>query len=218
MPKPRLSVSKQCEECGVANPVAIRSCNACGADFYMSSLDKSDGSPGEADGAPSTPGGSERRKSGRVKREAHYYDALDFDTKRRGDKFIAGGPLTPTRSKRSSLSDKIPYRSPKMARHDDSDTTPKRGRPRGPHGRATLTWKKGQEDDDYNIHDKRRKKKKHTKDTKDTKDRDSENTEESVMDAFEDLPPEKSLQCQVSLAEINRKLIGVMFRGSYVDL
>ena len=212
-PKPRLSVSKQCEECGVPNPVAIRSCNACGADFYMSSLDKSDGgSPGEGDGqAPSTPGGSERRKSGRVKREAHYYDALDFDTKRRGDKFIGAGPLTPTRPKRSSISDKIPYRSPKMARHDDSDTLPQRGRPRK-HGRATLTWKKGQEDDDYSIHDKRRKKKKHAKDPKDTKDRDSENTDELISDVFEDLPPEKSLQCQVSLAEINRKLIGVMFR------
>ena len=63
--------------------------------------------------------------------------------------------------------------------------------------------------------------KKHTKDTKDTKDRDSENTEELVMDTSGDLPPEKSLQGEVSVREIkelkrlqerNKKLTNVQKR------
>ena len=132
-PKPRsLSVSKQCEECGGPNPVACKSCNACGADFYSSSLDKSD-SPGEpsevGSDAPSTPS-SERRRSERVRREKpDYYDALEFETKRRADKFTGSGPMTPTRGKRGA-SEKIPYKSPRMPRSDDGHDTPQRGRPR----------------------------------------------------------------------------------------
>merc|ERR1712018_1031578 len=157
-PKPRsLSVSKQCEECGGPNPVACKSCNACGADFYSSSLDKSDspGEPSECSDAPSTPS-SERRRSERVRREKpDYYDALEFETKRRADKFTgpgggAGGssaglgPMTPTRAKRGAS---MAYKSPRMPRNDDFDT-PQRGRPRKHTGRATLTWKKGQDEDD----------------------------------------------------------------------
>ena len=164
---------------------------------------------------PSTPS-SERRRSERVKREKpDYYDALDFDTKRRADKFtIVGGSLTPTRPRRS-VSDKIPYRSPRMARYEDGQdaSLPQRGRPRK-HGRATM-WKKGQEDDEYYVNDRRRKKKKHSlKDQKENigKDRDSSGNdpEELFLEAMDELAPEKSLQCQVSLAEINRRLAGVI--------
>lgn len=196
--------------------------NACGADFYNSSLDKSD-SPGEPGGdsvsdAPSTPSSELRRRSERVRREKpDYYDALDFDTKRRSDKYsvlsASGSPSTPTRGKRS---DKIPYKSPRGMQ----ESTPKRGRPR--------IWKKGQDDDDYvdprssiSISDKRKKKKKHLMrdsdsergagPSKDCSSRDSFNDpEEDLSMAIDDLPPEKSLQCQVSLAEINRKLGVVM--------
>ena len=157
-PKPTrsLSVSKQCDECGGPNPVACKSCTACGADFYNSSLDKSD-SPGDPNGdlvsdTPSTPG-SERRRSERVRREKpDYYDALDFDTKRRNEKFPAGtGPSTPSRLRRS---DKIPYKSPRISRNADGVSTPQRGRPR--------KWKKGLDDEDYDqVRNKRKKKKKH---------------------------------------------------------
>lgn len=101
------------------------------------------------------------------------------------------------------------------------ETTPQRGRPR--------KWKKGLDDDDYvdprssiSISDKRKKKKKHLmKDldsssqgagpSKDCSSRDSVNDpEEDLTMAIDELPPEKSLQCQVSLAEINRKLGVVM--------
>lgn len=66
--------------------------------------------------APSTPG-SERRRSERVRREKpDYYDALEFDTKRRGDK-VPVGLVTPTRAKRS---DKIPYKSPRTPKNLDA--------------------------------------------------------------------------------------------------
>jgi hypothetical protein len=89
-----------------------------------------------------------------------------------------------------------------------------RGRPRK-HGRATLTWKKGQDDDDdeRHPHDKRNRKRKH-RDNKDSigsiKEDSGNDPEEDFTGIFDDLPPEKSLQCQVSLAEINRKLGIVM--------
>jgi len=216
-PKPRsLSVSKQCEECSHPNPVAIRSCNACGADFFADSPEE----PSEVGSdTPSTPS-SERRRSERVRREKpDYYDALDFDTKRRADKFTIGaGPLTPTRPKRS-VSDKIPYKSPRLSRYEEASghDTPQRGRPRKD-GRATM-WKKGQEDgEEYYVQNRRRKKKqkhglcdKEQKENAGNKDRDSVNDpEELFVEAMDELPPEKSLQCQVSLAEINRRLTGVI--------
>ena len=187
----------------------------CGADFFADSPEE----PSEVGSdTPSTPS-SERRRSERVRREKpDYYDALDFDTKRRADKFtIGGGALTPTRPKRS-VSDKIPYKSPRLSRYDEATghDTPQRGRPRKD-GRATM-WKKGQEDEEYYVQKRRRKKKqKHglcdreQKENAGNKDRDSVNDpEELFVEAMDELPPEKSLQCQVSLAEINRRLTGVI--------
>jgi len=203
-PKPRsLSVSKQCEECGGPNPVACKTCNGCGADFYSSSLDKSD-SPGEpsevVSDAPSTPG-SERRRSERVRREKpDYYDALEFDTKRRGDK-VPVGLVTPTRAKRS---DKIPYKSPRTPKNLDASGILKRGRPR--------KWKKGQLVDVKELKEKKKKKKlKEMLKEGQNESKDSvQDPEEEMKTAMDDLPSEKILQCKVSLAEINRKLGVVM--------
>ena len=188
----------------------------CGADFYNSSIEKAD-SPGDpSDAEPGTPG-SERRKSGRVRRDKpDYYDALDFDTKRGGkfDKIT-----TPTRPKRLA-SDKIPYKLPKF--REDGHKGAHRGRPRkhpqGSSSRATLTWKTSRRHDDYDdeIRDKKKKKRKHHKENKDLTNikegsRDSMNDpEEEMTTAMDELPPEKTLQCKVSLAEINRKLGVVM--------
>lgn len=80
-------------------------------------------------------------------------------------------------------------------------------------------WKKGQEDgEEYYVQNRRRKKKqkhglcdKEQKENAGNKDRDSVNDpEELFVEAMDELPPEKSLQCQVSLAEINRRLTGVI--------
>lgn len=254
-PKPRsLSVSKQCEECAAANPVACKTCTACGADFYVD-RDKSVESPGDpsidGDGTPTTPG-SERRRSERVRREKpDYYDALEFETKRirqqasvdkdktfgssgsssagsaGGAANLSGG--TPTRPKRSAAekAEKI-GRSPRTPRSSlgehGEEREERRGRPRKHgSGRATLTWKKGQDDDD-DDRDKRKRKRKQRENINSASlgggsgssggaaggggaGQPDPEEEGNIMD---ELPPEKSLQCQVSLAEINRKLGIVM--------
>ena len=247
-PKPRtLSVSKQCEECGGSSPVACKSCKTdyqfiiiiilkffiffkktcqflsgtvCGADFYNSSLDKADspGVPSETGSdAPSTPS-SERRTTRRRDKKPDYYNALDFDARRR-EKYVSGGGLgTPTRPKRL-VSDKIPYR-PARFKEDGGvhgHEGPHRGRPRK-HPPTLLKRKKSRQDDD-DDHDwgkKKKKRKHHHKENKDCSNikegsRDSkEEEEEELTAAMDDLPPEKTLQCQVGLAEINRKLGVVM--------
>lgn len=204
-PKQRTgSVSKQCEECGGANPVACKICTACGADFYATANDKAS-SPEELAG-PLDASTTERRRSERVKREKpDYYDALEFDNKRKSTN-------TPTRAKRDKFSGGS-GRSPKVRLDDDTDSSSSRGGHRsngkrgGKHqsttgGRATLTWKKGQDDDDDEKEKRKRKRK---------RDRDSEDDLLHIMD---ELPTEKTLQCQVSLAEINRKLSAVMYQPS----
>lgn len=115
------------------------------------------------------------------------------------------GLSSPRGGKRS---DKIPYKRTPRSSHSDGDA-PQRGRPR--------KWKKGHDDDDDELHEKRKKKKKHhLKDDmpprhKESSSRDSVNDPEEEMTlVMDDLPPEKSLQCQVSLAEINRRLGVVM--------
>merc|ERR1711874_668768 len=124
-PKPRtLSVSKQCEECGGSSPVACKSCTVCGADFYNSSLDKADspGVPSETGSdAPSTPS-SERRTTRRRDKKPDYYNALDFDARRR-EKYVSGGVElgTPNRPKRLA-SDKIPYRPAKFKEAGQENT------------------------------------------------------------------------------------------------
>lgn len=207
-PKQRTgSVSKQCEECGGANPVACKICTACGADFYASANDKAS-SPEESSGLldPNTTG--ERRRSERVKRERpDYYDALEFDNKRKNN-------TTPTRQ--GSKREKFPGsgtsgRSPKVRLDDDTDSCSSKGGHRttssgkrgSKHqtttaGRATLTWKKGQDEDEDEKEKRKRKRK---------RDGDSE---DDLLHILDELPTEKSLQCQVSLAEINRKLGAVM--------
>jgi len=225
-PKPRtLSVSKQCEECGGSSPVACKSCTVCGADFYNSSLDKADspGVPSETGSdAPSTPS-SERRTTRRRDKKPDYYNALDFDARRR-EKYVSGAGLgTPTRPKRLA-SDKIPYR-PARFKEDGGvhgHEGPHRGRPRK-HPPTLLKRKKSRQDDD-DDHDwgkKKKKRKHHHKENKDCSNikegsRDSkEEEEEELTAAMDDLPPEKTLQCQVGLAEINRRLGVVMCQPSW---
>jgi len=207
-PKPRsLSVSKQCEDCGSANPVACKTCTACGADFYSSSLDKSDspGEPGSSEvvsDTPSTPSSDRRRSQRGGGKKPDYYDALEFETKRKP----GVGPATPTRKARSSGFDKIPYKSPRTSRQNSDgghETTPQRGRPR-----KTM----------LDVRDKRNKKKKLIKEIcEGGANSQKENSRESVNDpeeemttVMDDLPPEKSLKLKVSLAEINRRLGGVI--------
>ncbi|CAB4066973.1 unnamed protein product [Lepeophtheirus salmonis] len=74
----------------------------------------------------------------------------------------------------------------------------KQGSPKKTHHRATLTWKKT---GDEEVDEKDKKKRKRSR------QRDSELSEE--------LPPEKTLQCKVGLAEINRKLGGVMCQPGF---
>ena len=77
-----------------------KSGTACGADFYATANDKAS-SPEEASSAfdAST---SERRRSERVKREKpDYYDALEFDNKRKTT--TTSTTSTPTRIKRDKL-------------------------------------------------------------------------------------------------------------------
>ena len=142
-------------------------------------------------------------RSERVRREKpDYYDALKF----------GGGPSP--RPKRC-LSEKIPYRSAKFKEEYGEAVT--RGRPRK-HGKTSIiNWKKGRHnDDDDDEYREKKKKKKHHRENKHCSNikegsRDSMN-EEDEMTTMEELPSEKILQCQVSLAEINRKLGVVMFQ------
>merc|ERR1711935_1134899 len=203
-PKPRsLSVSKQCEDCGSANPVACKSCTACGADFYSSSLDKSD-SPDHGSDAPNTPNSDRRRSSRGGGKKPDYYDALEFEkpigTKRKGS-----GPTTPTRTTKrlTGFEDKIPYKSPKIKRQhsEGGSETPQRGRPR-----KTM----------LDVRDKRNKKKRLIKELSEEKKESSRESihdpEEEMTTVMDDLPPEKCLKLKVSLAEINRKLGVVMWQ------
>ena len=118
-----------------------------------------------------------------------YYDALDYENKRK---------TTPTRGTRREKSEsRSSGRTPKS--RDGSDP-PKPGRGRPP-GRATLTWKKGKgQDDDEDERDRRRRK----------RPRNNEHDEDVHM--MDDLSPEKSIQCRVSLSEINRKMGFVMMQ------
>ena len=78
---------------------------ACGADFYSSSLDKSD-SP-EAVSDANTPSSARRSQRGGGKKP-DYYDALEIDTKRKRPGL---GPSTPTRTgKRFAGKEKIFFR------------------------------------------------------------------------------------------------------------
>ena len=83
-----------------------------------------------------------------------------------------------------------------------------------------LKRKKSRQDDDDDDHDwgkKKKKRKHHHKENKDcsnikegSRDSNDPEAEEELTAAMDDLPPEKTLQCQVGLAEINRKLGVVM--------
>ena len=153
-----------------------------------SSSDRAGDSP-----EPESPSG--RRRSGRVKREKpDYFDALDFETapKPRGQ----GTPGRP------SASASQPSPKAKTAAASDQSGKPARGRPpkasSSSTGRATLTWKKGA-DDEEDERDRRRRKRPRPGDP---------DADECHM--MEEVTTEKSLQCRVSLAEINRKLGVVM--------
>ena len=108
--------------CGLPGPLGV------GGDF----LD--DGGGAEVSG--------ERRRSERVKREKpDYYDALDYENKRK---------TTPTRAKRERLGGGPGTPTGRSPRFKD-DLQPRGPTGRGPgrppsassSGRATLTWKKG---------------------------------------------------------------------------
>jgi len=198
-PKPRtLSVSKQCEDCGSPNPVACKSCTACGADFYSSSIDKSDspGDQGEFD-APDTPNRRSQRGGGK---KPDYYDALELDPKRK-----RGGPSTPTRTGKrlEGFGDKVPYKSPRTPKHQKGggSKTPQRGRPR----KSML-----------DVRDKKNKKKKMNKEISEEKKESSrepiKDPEKEMNKVMDDLSPEKCLKLKVSLAAINRTLGVVMFQ------
>lgn len=198
-----LSVSKQCEDCGSPNPVACKSCTACGADFYSSSLDKSD-SPEAGSDASNTPSSARRSRGGGGKKP-DYYDALEFDTKRKRPGL---GPSTPTRTGKrfAGMGDKIPYKSPRTPKHHEGgrqEGTPQRGRPR----KGTM----------LDVRDKKRQKKKLIKELAELERKESsreslQDPEEEMSTYMDDLPPEKCLKLKVSLAEMNRVLGVVMFQ------
>ena len=176
---------------------------ACGADFYSSSLDKSD-SPDHGSDAPNTPNSDRRRSSRGGGKKPDYYDALEFEkpigTKRKGS-----GPTTPTRTTKrlTGFEDKIPYKSPRIKRQhsEGGSETPQRGRPR-----KTM----------LDVRDKRNKKKRLIKEISEEKKESSRESihdpEEEMTTVMDDLPPEKCLKLKVSLAEINRKLGVVMWQ------
>lgn len=195
----------------VSNSVSFPG-TSCGADFFSNAGDKAD-SPQDAGGgdADSFSGGGERRRSERVKREKpDYYDALDFENKRK---------TTPTRPRRERAAtgsspsggggepgERSAHAKSPRVREDRPEKHHKSGRGRGgggagsATGRATLTWKKGKagHDDDDDERDRRRRK----------RPRNREDDESVHM--MDDLSSEKGLQCRVTLAEINRKLGVVM--------
>ncbi|XP_023339400.1 uncharacterized protein LOC111709737 [Eurytemora carolleeae] len=129
----------------------------------------------------------ERRRSVRAKRDKpDYYDALDYESKRQ---------KTP-RSEKKKIS--LPTRasvegSGKMKRYPVAPQNT---------GRATLTWRKGEEEDTG-------KKKKQKPGAQAPK---KEDTEEVGEPTLEEIPQDKVFPCAVSLAEINRKLGLVMWK------
>lgn len=134
----------------------------------------------------------ERRRSVRAKRDKpDYYDALDYESKRqktpRSEKKKVGAPSSSSSSPRTQVPGKM-RRFPVPAQVQSQ-------------GRATLTWKKGEEDDTA----KKKTKKLNVMGRK-------EETEEVGEPVLEEIPAEKVFPCAVSLAEINRKLGIVMWK------
>ena len=131
----------------------------------------------------------EKRRSVRAKRDKpDYYDALDYDSKRA--KAIKSSGNTPKRGPPGAMGSRVSPNS-KVRRQVGYSSYQQQTR-------ATLTWKK--EDDEEGA--KKKGKKPNGK-----KDEGEEN-----YDYIEDIPQEKVFSCAVSLAEINRKLGVVMWK------
>ena len=80
------------------------------------------------------------------------------------------------------------------------------------HSRATLTWKKGGAREEEAAAAEVAYKKKGKRSTAGQPPVRKEEVEEAAEPTLEDIPPEKTFTCAVTLAEINRKLGVVMWK------
>jgi len=198
MPKgSKAGVRKECDACSEQIPVACKTCPLCNHELIP---ERKDGD-GNVSGTEVITSYSddigdiesdkiEKRRSVRAKRDKpDYYDALDYDSKRA--KAIKGGGTTPRRGTLGAFGSRISP-SGKVRRQVGYSSFQQQTR-------ATLTWKK---EDDEDLAKKKGKKPNGTK-----KDEGEEN-----YDYIDEIPPEKVFSCAVSLAEINRKLGVVMWK------
>ena len=175
-------------------PVACKTCPLCGHDLITEKKDPDLSIIGDFAGLEESIGDMdsdkvEKRRSVRAKRDKpDYYDALDYDSKRA--KAIKASGNTPKRGPPGALGSRVSPNS-KVRRQVGYSSYQQQTR-------ATLTWKK--EDDEEGA--KKKGKKPNGK-----KDEGEDN-----YDYIEDIPQEKVFSCAVSLAEINRKLGVVMWK------
>jgi len=198
MPKgSKAGVRKECDACSEQIPVACKTCPLCNHELIPERKDGDGNVTGtEVITSYSDDIGDiesdkiEKRRSVRAKRDKpDYYDALDYDSKRA--KAIKGGGTTPRRGTLGAFGSRISP-SGKVRRQVGYSSFQQQTR-------ATLTWKK---EDDEDLAKKKGKKPNGTK-----KDEGEEN-----YDYIDEIPPEKVFSCAVSLAEINRKLGVVMWK------
>ena len=188
---------KECDACSEQIPVACKTCPLCNHELIPERKDGDGNVTGtEVITSYSDDIGDiesdkiEKRRSVRAKRDKpDYYDALDYDSKRA--KAIKGGGTTPRRGTLGAFGSRISP-SGKVRRQVGYSSFQQQTR-------ATLTWKK---EDDEDLAKKKGKKPNGTK-----KDEGEEN-----YDYIDEIPPEKVFSCAVSLAEINRKLGVVMWK------
>ena len=188
---------KECDACSEQIPVACKTCPLCNHELIPERKDGDGNVTGtEVITSYSDDIGDiesdkiEKRRSVRAKRDKpDYYDALDYDSKRA--KAIKGGGTTPRRGTLGAFGSRISP-SGKVRRQVGYSSFQQQTR-------ATLTWKK---EDDEDLAKKKGKKPNGTK-----KDEGEEN-----YDYIDEIPPENVFSCAVSLAEINRKLGVVMWK------
>lgn len=202
MPKCKGGVRKECESCDQQIPVACKTCPECSHELIPEKDKKEEGSPDTSE-VDSNTDQVERRRSVRAKRDKpDYYDALDYESKRQ---------KTPKSEKKRGSG--YPLRSPSAAA---SAGTKMRRFPgaQQQHSRATLTWKKGSaiaRDEEEATETVHKKKGKRTAGGHPPPPR-KEEVEEAAEPTLDDIPPDKTFACAVTLAEINRKLGVVMWK------
>ena len=192
-------VRKECDACSEQIPVACKTCPLCNHELIPERRDSEVNIGGDILATLSEENMSdmdgdkmEKRRSVRAKRDKpDYYDALDYDSKRA--KAIKSGGNTPKRGQIGTFGSRISP-SGKVRRQVGYSSYEQQTR-------ATLTWKKENEED---IAKKKSKKSNGSK---------KEESEE-ILDYIDEIPPEKVFPCAVSLAEINRKLGVVMWKPS----